>query len=125
MSVGQAVGVLPSAALGRRRGIWRNRALRGIFRYPPSAVAACVLLLVVLGSVVGPFLIAHDPNKVRLRDAFQPPTRTLDVNTKHLLGTDDIGRDVLARILVGGRVSLLVGFVAATSTALIGCAVGL
>jgi peptide/nickel transport system permease protein len=77
--------------------------------------------LLVTTALVAPFLLANDPNEVKLSDAFAEPS----LDGGHILGTDPLGRDVFARIVAGARVSLLVGAVGATGTAIIGCTIGL
>lgn len=82
-----------------------------------------VVGLVLLGSVVavvliGPLVLPHAPTAIDLDRVREPPSAT------HWLGTDDTGRDLLARLVSGGRVSLLVGFSAATSALLLGTVLG-
>ena len=62
--------------------------------------------------------IPYSPTDIKLDDRLQPPSR------RHLLGTDDIGRDAASRIIHGSRVSLSVGFVAVSIYVLIGMAIG-
>jgi peptide/nickel transport system permease protein len=81
-----------------------------------------VLGTLAVASVGAPLIqaaLGHDPTEVDLLNRFQPPSLA------HPLGTDDIGRDVLLRLLYGGRVSLAVGLTAAIFAATIGTAVGL
>lgn len=80
-------------------------------------LAASVLVAVVALCLVGPWLLP-DPLAIDPANTYAPPS--LD----HLAGTDDLGRDVLARLLVGGRVSLLVAVLAALASTTIGGAVG-
>lgn len=82
-----------------------------------------VVGLVLLGSVVavvllGPLVLPHAPTAIDLDRVREPPSAT------HWLGTDDTGRDLLARLVSGGRVSLLVGFSAASSALLLGTVLG-
>jgi peptide/nickel transport system permease protein len=121
----RALPLETSAASGSPLGrIWRSRTVRGIVRYPPSCAAVLFLLALVLATASASFVLQHDPNAVNLSSAFRPPA-LVDPRAGDLLGTDEVGRDVLMRVLVGARVSLLVGFVGATATAAIGCLVGL
>lgn len=86
-----------------------------------SARAALILLAVfTFASIAAPIFvsISGDPDAVDLALRFQSPS------SAHLLGTDELGRDVFARMLWGGRVSLAVGFSAAMLSLLIGSAVG-
>lgn len=80
------------------------------------AGAALVLLMFVL-ALVAP-VVGGDPGAIDITQRLQPP------GPAHLLGTDDLGRDVLARLLYGARISLLVGFVAVGIATLIGIVLG-
>lgn len=90
---------------------------------PAAAVAAAVLALLVIAAVLAPFLtrqvIGHDPLAMDLDAVKQPP------GPRHLLGTDSKGRDVLARIVQGARISLFVGISAAALSLVIGTLLGL
>ncbi len=69
--------------------------------------AGGLLLLILFGSaVLAPLLTSIDPQEIRLEEALLSPSRS------HPLGTDQLGRDLFSRLLYGGRISLLVGFVA-------------
>jgi peptide/nickel transport system permease protein len=102
--------------LATRRGgnsIWRR------FRRNPLALfGLTVLILLGISAIFAPALAPFDPNEVNPYDALQPPNRV------HWLGTDDLGRDVLSRLLFAGRVSLLVGVGSATIAVLIGTLLG-
>ncbi len=95
----------------------------GRFARRPLAVGSAVLLAVLAALALLAPLIARlagiDPNEVDLLSRFEPPSAA------HWLGTDEIGRDVLMRLLLGGQVSLFVGLSAALASALIGTAIGL
>lgn len=81
---------------------------------PTSVVSA-----IVVAAAVGPFFL-QDPNKNDLRNAKAPI-----LSDGHLLGTDAFGRDMLARVVEGARVSLLVGFVSVGACIVIGGVIGL
>ncbi|MET7401144.1 ABC transporter permease [Dactylosporangium sp. NPDC005572] len=83
-------------------------------------VALTGLVALVLAAVLAGPLTGQDPIAQHLGDRLLPPG-----TAGHLLGTDDKGRDVLARTLYGARVSLLVGFVAATAASAFGMLLGL
>lgn len=88
------------------------------------AMAAFVFLAFVCAiSAAAPWItdriVGYDPNKGRLTERFQPPS------AKHRLGTDDFGRDVLARLIHAGRVSLTIGFTVAGISLTIGVSLGL
>ncbi|KUG27079.1 dipeptide transport system permease protein dppc [hydrocarbon metagenome] len=83
-------------------------------------LAGLVLVGVMsLGALFAPFLAAHDPTRLDVDAVLQPPSLT------HPMGTDALGRDVMARLLYGGRVSLWVGFVAVGLSVAIGLVLGL
>lgn len=83
------------------------------------ALVGCIWLVILIAAVLlQPWLGLPSPTRVSLSNQFQPP------GTTHLLGTDENGRDVLARLLVGGRVSLAVGFVGAALTVLLASLLG-
>lgn len=82
------------------------------------ALAAAVLTLLVAAAVLGPVLYRADPNALDLARAGELP------GPGHPLGTDESGRDVLGRLLAGGRVSLAVGFAAVACSALLGITLG-
>ena len=78
-----------------------------------------LVLLVAIAAVLAPWLAPFDPNLPDFDAVLAPP------GTQHLLGTDQLGRDVLSRILFAARVSLLVGSLSVASTFLLGGIVGL
>ena len=82
-------------------------------------LCTAVLVLFIVFSLFGPFLLHIDPNKQNLVNKLAKPTAT------HILGTDYLGRDVLARIISGGRVSLFVSILAGTFAAIVGICLGL
>ena len=100
---------------------WRLAWFR--FRRHPTAVAGLVLLIALASAAAAApgvaALLGVDPNAVNLFNRFAPPTAT------HLLGTDELGRDVFVRLLIGGRASLTVGLCAALASAALGTLAGL
>lgn len=84
-----------------------------------------VLLLIVASAVLAPVLAPHDPLAVNIRARLVPPLWMEGGTTEHLLGTDPVGRDLLSRIVWGGRVSLAVGVCAVLISATIGVLAGL
>ena len=77
-----------------------------------------LLLLLLLGALLAPWLAPADPQEIRLEDAIQSPSAT------HPLGTDQLGRDLLSRMLYGTRVSLQVGFIAVGLATCLGILIG-
>lgn len=84
------------------------------------AVAGMVTLaLLILVAVGAPWIAPHDPYEMDLRGALQPPN-----SPGHLLGTDDLGRDSLSRLIYGGRVSLTVGLIVVSIAGSVGVTLG-
>lgn len=82
-----------------------------------------VLGLIVLGvlslvTVVAPWVVPYDPNALSASDRLQSPS------SEHLLGTDAVGRDILSRVLYGGRISLVIGLSATAFSVILGTIVG-
>ncbi len=102
-------------------GIWRlfARRFRAHRLAMGSAVALALLTVAAAAASLVAALLGVDANAVNLSNRFQGPSLA------HPLGTDELGRDLLARLLHGGRVSLAVGIAAALASAVIGTVVGL
>ena len=83
------------------------------------ALVCAILGAIVLMTFFAPWLAPYDPLEVNME------LRLLDPCRAHPLGTDDVGRDLLARLLCGGRVSLLIGLCSAALSALVGIPLGL
>jgi peptide/nickel transport system permease protein len=92
---------------------------RRFLRSPTAVLGLILLVAVVLGVFALPSVLPYSPTKIVPREKYQPP------GAQHPLGTDQLGRDLLSRALVGGRVSLLVGLAAVVVGGLIGVAAGL
>jgi ABC-type dipeptide/oligopeptide/nickel transport system permease subunit len=78
-----------------------------------------IILLLVLMAIFAPLLAPYDPNEQDLYHVLEGPTRA------HLLGTDDVGRDLLSRVIYGTRISLFIGVTATVFSATIGVLIGL
>lgn len=90
---------------------------RGRFvRNKAALLSLCLLLLVTLTCIVGPWLLPHAFDSADWDAMSLPPT----VKNWHFFGTDEAGRDLLVRSLVGGRISLMVGFLATLSSVTLG-----
>jgi len=99
----------------------RSRLLR--LRWGLAALA--ILLLVIASAIFAPQISPHDPLSVNIRHRLAPPAWMEGGAPEHLLGTDQVGRDLLSRIIYGGRVSLVVGAGAVLIAATIGVLLGL
>src|SRR5215475_12023358 len=116
-----AVQAAPYGATGRAaarpQSLWRN-FWRRFYRHRLALVGMTVLLVLTLSTLLGPLVYHHRINDIDFAVALQGPSLA------HPLGTDDLGQDLLARILYGGRVSMAVGLVAMLIAILIGTALG-
>jgi len=91
---------------------------RTVLRNKLAVFGFAVIVLLILASALAPLLTPHDRDAVDLTAVYQKPSRL------HLLGTDEVGRDVLTRLLYSGRVSLSVGLVSTSIAAVIGVLLG-
>ena len=111
-------GAARRRSLGRPARGLRHAAAR--LQRNPLAVASLVFLVVAYGTaILAPYLAPHSPTKMDL-GAFLAPA-----GPGHPFGTDESGRDVLSRLIYGGRVSLAVGLAAVVVSVVVGAAVGL
>ena len=108
-----AVHELEPVAIGRRR-TFRNRW----YRTPAFVAGAAIVLGLVLASAAAPLITRYDPNAQDLLHAYGHPSGA------HWLGTDEVGRDVLTRLVYAGRVDLLVAFFAVFCPFCIGTVLG-
>jgi len=88
-------------------------------RNPRMIVGGAIVLAWLVIALFAPFLAPYDPIKVNVTDSLIPP------GGAHWLGTDDLGRDVLSRVMWGSRVSLSVGVISVSIGLLVGTSVGL
>lgn len=93
-------------------------------RSPVGLTGFVIVSIVSLLAVFGPLVTPHDPVGSNLRSRFQPPGYA-DAKGVYVLGTDQLGRDILSRIIAGTRVSVLVGVVAVLIAGIIGVVYGL
>ena len=102
-------------ALGRRA-----RVIRRLRRNPLALASFAVVLVATVVAVLAPWIAPYAPNETDFSNTFAPPG-----TSGHLLGTDDLGRDVLSRIMLGMRASLEVGVLAVLTALMIGVPLGL
>jgi len=79
--------------------LWRNKT---------AVVGLVIVITFFSAAILAPFLSPHDPVEASLYDQLKPPVWAEGGASKNILGTDDLGRDILSRIIYGARVSLLV-----------------
>jgi len=112
-----APGTVPLGGLRPARGLWALAWTR--FRRHRMALAGLAALAIVVGSaVLAPVVTSYSPTALDPDHSLAPPSR------QHLFGTDDLGRDEFARVIYGGRVSLLVGLTAMFVGTAIGVVLG-
>lgn len=99
---------------------WYSRTLRRFLRHRMACAGLIMIVLMTLACAFGPLLLPFDDLHIDLRNRFAPP-----LTGWHLLGSDPLGRDTLARLLMAGRISLLVGFFSMLLSILFGVAIGI
>ena len=97
----------------------RFQAIRRILREPLGAFGLALVVIMIGGAVLADLLSVYEPNQISPRDRFQAPSMT------HLLGTDQLGRDLFARVLHGGRIALSVALFSTAASLVIGIFLGL
>ena len=97
----------------------KDRLLRLLRENKVAAFSAVLILIFVLAAVFAPFLAPYDPKQMDIMNRLSAPS------AEHLLGTDEGGRDILARMLYGSRVSLLAGVLPTLMSMILGAALGL
>ena len=104
--------VVPTVPLEVTPAARTDFVVRRLLRRPTAAISAAVVAVLVLATVGAPLFAPYAPTTLDFEQLFAPPSR------EHLFGTDELGRDLLTRILYGGRTSMVIGF-AATAVAMI------
>ncbi len=92
---------------------------------PSGAIGLAIMLLLILMAVFAPWVSPHDPYEQDLTQRLKPPLTVSPGGERYWLGTDQVGRDVLSRLIHGSRVSLLVGLTVVPISALAGTSMGL
>jgi peptide/nickel transport system permease protein len=98
---------------------WHSRSVLRFINHRLALLGLAMITLLTLACVLGPYLLPYDSLHIDLRARFAPP-----MTGNHYLGTDPLGRDLAARLLMAGRISLLVGFSAMLLSIVIGTLVG-
>src|SRR5881628_1627375 len=112
-------GTTVPISLGRARSERLSSAAYFLRRNPRMVIGGLIVIAWLLAALFAPFVAPYDPIKVNVIEALQPP------NPQHWFGTDDLGRDVLSRVIWGSRVSLSVGLISVSIGLLVGTSVGL
>jgi peptide/nickel transport system permease protein len=114
-------GAISGVSLAAARSAAPRRRRLGYFlrRNPRVLLGGVVVILLVLVAILAPVLAPYDPIDVHPSESLEAPSLT------HWLGTDDLGRDVLSRVIIGSRVSLSVGLISVSIGLVVGVSVGL
>lgn len=118
----QALSLSKSASRGlapRKSTSWWRTQLRFWLRNRIALIGLIIVLLVIFTAIFAPLLAPYDPYERDIRNRIAAPTMA------HLMGTDELGRDTLSRIIYGARISLMVGLVSVGIATLIGAPLGL
>lgn len=116
-AVPQAKSTAPSFAPTREQGQWAI-IIRQLRRNRAAVFGLALIVLEVVAALAAPWVAPYDPLDQSVREALKPPSR------QHLLGTDNVGRDLLSRIIYGARISLRVGLIAAGIAGIAGVFIG-
>ncbi|WP_128292786.1 ABC transporter permease [Afifella aestuarii] len=103
----------------RRERWWRSRTARRFMQHKLALAGAVIIVALALACIFGPWLLPYDSLQIDIRARFSPP-----FSGNHYLGTDPLGRDLAARLLEAGRISLLVGLFAMLLSTFVGALVG-
>ncbi len=95
--------------------LWRNK----------TAIAGLIIIVIfILVAIFAPYISPHDPVETSLYDQLKPPVWYEGGTSKNLLGTDDLGRDILSRLIYGARISLLVSVISVSLAFFFGTLIG-
>jgi ABC-type dipeptide/oligopeptide/nickel transport system permease subunit len=122
-----AVGTLPRPDLvdATVSGLPSSRAWRKLGRNPAAVLGGLVLLVVVGAALAAPQVAPHDPARQSLLRRLTPPVWERGGSAAYPLGTDQLGRDILSRLIHGARISLVVGIAAVVVSVAVGVSLGL
>jgi peptide/nickel transport system permease protein len=112
------MSVTKSSAALRDRS-WGREVIRRLLKHRSAKLGLPILVFFVIIGALAPYLSVYDPIKIDLSEALKPPS------AEHILGTDELGRDIATRIMFGARVSLFIGFFAVLIGLAIGAPVGI
>lgn len=102
-----------------------KRWMRLLLKSKTGTVGLIIVLIFIFVAVFAPWLAPHDPNEINPANIHKPPFWLDGGDFNNILGTDNLGRDILSRIIFGSQVSLLVGISSVLLAGLIGVLVGL
>lgn len=100
-----------------RNSEWR-RVVRGLRKSPLAVLGSVIIGILIAMAIFAPLLAPYSPTKMRLSERLSPPS------SRHIFGTDDVGRDILSRVIYGSRISLRICTVVVGLTIGIGTILG-
>lgn len=118
-SAAAADAVVPPVAISPGRLAFRRTLRHGSFW-----IGGGLLFVIIIAALAAPLLVSDGALVQDLSQRYQPPFWMEGGSAEHLLGTDQLGRDMLARLLYGARISLLIGFGTILVSGVIGSALG-
>lgn len=118
MTVQESATVVTPQFTRPQRTFWGDVFYR-LRRHPIGMVGLVIVVFLLLLAAFGPYLAPYDPNEIDFSVRFAPPSLA------HPMGADDFGRDILSRIMIGARVSLIVGFIAVGIASTVGSSLGM
>lgn len=95
-----------------------QKLINSIKKNPARAMGLCIICVMVFISILAPYIATHDPREMGYQP-FQHPS------PEHLLGTDNMGKDIFSQLVFASRISLTIGFAASTAAICIGFTIGL
>lgn len=98
--------------------------LEKLLKNRTGALGLVIIIIFILCALLAPLISPHDPVENNLYDQLKPPVWDPGGSSRNLLGTDDLGRDILSRLIYGARVSLMVGVVSVGIAVLLGSLLG-
>lgn len=110
---------------GRKQVRGLRWAGKQLLKSKTGVVGIIIVITIILMAIFAPFLAPFDPAKPDLSTMLKPPSWLEGGEQAHFLGTDNLGRDILSRIIYGSRVSLLVGLFSVILAGVIGMVIGL
>lgn len=96
-----------------------GKAVRKFMRHRLAMVGFGIIVVLVIGSAIGPYLLPFDHLAVDVRARFAPP-----LTDGHIAGTDSLGRDLMERLMMSGRISMTIGFFAMVISTVVGTVIG-
>ena len=98
---------------------------KNLFRSRTGFLGFILVFIVIFMAIFAPLLAPHSPRQLNLRERLTPPIWMEEGNSKFILGTDGVGRDILSRIIYGSRISVTIGILSVLLGTLIGIPLGL